>query len=235
MTTIAGAYARKSTDEGDKAADAKSVPRQIERAREFAKVRGWRFDDGLVFSDDGISGGEFRNRPGLNKLLETVKAKHHKLNVLIVSEQSRLGRDTIRTLALIQVLGDADVKIWSYLENKELSLDDEMAEVEQFMKSWAGASERRKASQRVRDKMRQLAEQGRSTGGRLFGYETRDGQRVVKPSEASIVRGIFKRRVEGAGFFRIARELERDKIPSPRMSCSTNVLPHCPARSSARL
>jgi DNA invertase Pin-like site-specific DNA recombinase len=36
-----------------------------------------------------------------------------RLNVLIVSEQSRLGRDTIRTLALIQALNDSGVKIWS--------------------------------------------------------------------------------------------------------------------------
>lgn len=61
VTTICGCYARKSTDEGDRAADAKSVTRQVQRAKEFAKARGWRFDDALVFSDDGISGGEFRS------------------------------------------------------------------------------------------------------------------------------------------------------------------------------
>jgi DNA invertase Pin-like site-specific DNA recombinase len=212
---VAGCYARKSTDEGDKAADAKSVARQVQRAKEYAAKKGWCFDDDLVFTDDGISGAEFRTRAGLNRLLETVKGKH-RLNVLIVSEQSRLGRDTIRTLALIQALTDAEVRIFSYLEDKEISVGDEMAEVEQFMKSWAGASERRKASQRVRDKMRQLAEQGRSTGGRLYGYETKGGERVVKPSEADVVRRIFKRRAEGAGYFKIARELERDGVASPR-------------------
>jgi DNA invertase Pin-like site-specific DNA recombinase len=214
---VAGCYARKSTDEGDNAADAKSVARQVQRAKEYAAKKGWRFDDDLVFTDDGISGAEFRTRAGLNRLLETVKGKH-KLNVLIVSEQSRLGRDTIRTLALIQALTDADVRIFSYLEDKGISVDDEMAEVEQFMKSWAGASERRKASQRVRDKMRQLAEQGRSTGGRLFGYETKDGLRTVQPSEAAVIGRIFKRRSEGAGYFKIARELERDRVASPRGS-----------------
>jgi DNA invertase Pin-like site-specific DNA recombinase len=163
---VAGCYARKSTDEGDKVADAKSVARQVQRAKEYAAKKGWRF------TDDGISGAEFRTRAGLNRLLETVKGTHQ-LNVLIVSEQSRLGRDTIRTLALIQALTDADVRIFSYLEDKGISVDDEMAEVEQFMRSWAGASERRKASQQARDKMRQLAEQGRSTGGRLYGYETK--------------------------------------------------------------
>jgi DNA invertase Pin-like site-specific DNA recombinase len=219
LMITAGVYARKSTDEGEKAADAKSVARQVQRAREYAAKRGWRFDEKFIFTDDGVSGAEFRNRPGLNALLAAVKGKHA-LNALVVSEQSRLGRDTIRTLALIQVLADADVRIWSYLEDRPITLDDELGEIEQFMKSWAGASERRKAGQRVRDKMRQLAEQGKSTGGRLYGYETRGGQRAIKPSEAAVVERIFARRAQGAGYFKIARELERDKVASPRRARS---------------
>src|SRR5260370_16407880 len=140
----AGCYARKATDEGDKAADAKSCARQIARAKEYAATRGWRFDERYVFSDDGVSGAEFKNRPSLNALLSAVK-ETHRLNMLIVSEQSRLGRDTIRTLALIQALNDSGVKIWSYLEDKELSLEDEPREIESFMKSWAGAPERPQA------------------------------------------------------------------------------------------
>ena len=58
----AGVYARKSTDEGDKAADAKSVARQVQRAREYAAKRGWRFDEKFIFTDDGVSRAEFRNR-----------------------------------------------------------------------------------------------------------------------------------------------------------------------------
>lgn len=212
---VAGVYARKSTDEPGKDQDAKSVTRQIERAREYAAKRGWAFDDRLVFSDEGISGAEFKNRPGLNALLDQVRQPKHHLEVLIVSEQSRLGRDTIRTLALLQALGDAGVQVWSYLDDRALSLDDEMGEVQEFMRSWAGASERRKASQRVRDKLRQLAEQGRSTGGRLYGYTTSGGQRTVKPSEAEVVKRIFEARAKGFGYFKIARALERDQIPSP--------------------
>jgi len=100
---VAGCYARKSTDEGDKAADAKSVVRQVQRAREFAAKKGWQFNENFVFTDDGISGAEFAKRPGLNNLLNAIKGKHRP-GALIVSEQSRLGRDTIRTLAVIQAI-----------------------------------------------------------------------------------------------------------------------------------
>lgn len=212
----AGCYCRKSNEQ-NVADDAKSVARQVERAREYAEKKGWRFSDDLVFTDDAVSGAEFKNRPAFNRLMEMVKGPHT-LGVLIVSEQSRLGRDTIRTLSAIQALTDADVKIWSYLEDREISLDDEMGEVEQFMKSWAGASERRKGSQRARDKARQLPAQGRYTGGKLFGYMVVNKQRVVNPSEAAIIRRIYQRRLDGAGYYRIGRELQASGIKSPRGS-----------------
>src|SRR5260370_39324331 len=102
----AGCYARKSTDEGDKAADAKSCARQISRAKEFAAKRGWRFDERYVFSDDGESGAEFNNRPSLNALLTAV-TETHRFNGLIVSVESRLGRDTICTPSQIQAVKDS--------------------------------------------------------------------------------------------------------------------------------
>jgi len=213
---IAGCYARKSNEQ-NVADDAKSVTRQVERAREFAAKKGWRFDDEHVYVDDAVSGAEFKNRPAFNRLMDVVKGPH-KLNVLIISELSRLGRDTIRTLSAIQALGDADVKIWTYLEDREIALDTEMGEVEQFMKSWAGSSERRKGSQRARDKSRMLAEQGRFTGGRVFGYSTIDKQRVVNPGEAAIIKRIYQRRLDGAGYFKIGGELQASGIKSPRGS-----------------
>ena len=208
----AGCYARKSNDEGDKAQDAKSVHRQIERAREYAKAKGWRLDDRYVFADDGVSGAEFKRRPGLTKLLDTLQAPRPPFQVLVVSEQSRLGRDTIRTLALIQTITDSGVAIHAYLDDREISVATEMGEVEGFMKSWASSQEHRKASQRTRDALRLRAERGQHVGGKLFGYT----QGAIHRAEADIIRRIFKRRAEGTGYFKIARELERDGIRSPR-------------------
>lgn len=65
--TIAGCYARKSNDEPGKDVDAKSVTRQIDRTKQYAAQKGWRFDDAHIYSDDGISGAEFKKRPGLTK------------------------------------------------------------------------------------------------------------------------------------------------------------------------
>ena len=208
---IAACYARKSTTEEKDDRD-KSVARQIARAGEYARAKGWRLDDRYIYQDDAISGAEFKRRPGLNALLEALKAPRPPFQVLVVSEQSRLGRDTIRTLALIQAITDSGVAIHSYLDDKEISVADEMGEVEGFMKSWASSQERRKASQRTRDALRLRVERGQHVGGKLFGYT----KGVINSFEADIVKRIFKRRAEGAGYFRICRELEHDGVRPPR-------------------
>jgi len=208
---IAGCYARKSTVEEKDDRD-KSVARQIDRAREYAQAKGWRFDDRYIYQDDAVSGAEFKRRPGLNGLLEALTAPRPPFQVLVVSEQSRLGRDTIRTLALIQTIQDSGVRVYSSLDDREITVADEMGEVEGFMKSWASSQERRKASQRTRDALKLRVERGQPVGGTLYGYT----KGVINRVEADIVKRIFKRRAEGAGYFKIARELERDGIRSPR-------------------
>ena len=61
---IAAIYARKSTEQ-NVADDQKSVARQIERARAYATRKGWTVDDAYVYVDDGISGAEFAQAPGV--------------------------------------------------------------------------------------------------------------------------------------------------------------------------
>jgi DNA invertase Pin-like site-specific DNA recombinase len=224
---IAAIYARKSTDQSDRHEDAKSVARQIEGARDYAARRGWSAADAHVYEDDGVSGAEFgERRPGLQALLAAAGQPPCPFDGLIVSEQSRLGRETIRTLAVIQQIQEAGIRIFSYLDDREITLEDDADEVQEFIRSWSSSQERRKASQRTREALARQAKAGHVTGGRKFGYDNRvvcaaDGkrhhvERVVNPAQARIVRRIFERYAEGAGFKRIAHELNAERAPAPR-------------------
>jgi len=212
---IAAVYARKSTDEPGKSDDAKSVARQVQRAKDFASKRGWRVDDRYVFTDDAVSGAEFRKRAGLNKLLESLRPKP-KFGALVISEPSRLGREQIETAWVLKQIVDEGVRVFAYLDDKELTLGSAIEKFVASVQHFASESEREQGSKRTRDKMKQNAEQGKSVGGRLYGYATAGGQRTVNSSEARVVLRIFKRRVDGAGYFKIAQELNRDKVTSPR-------------------
>ena len=93
---IAAIYARKSTEHTGITNAEKSVTRQIEHARTYATRKGWMVADEHVYVDDGISGAEFTNRPGFLRLMNVLKPKSP-FQVLIMSEESRLGREAIET------------------------------------------------------------------------------------------------------------------------------------------
>jgi DNA invertase Pin-like site-specific DNA recombinase len=91
---ITAIYARKSTDQ-NLPDEEKSVTRQIERARSYAAAKGWTVGAD-VYADDGISGAEFVKRPGFLRLMNALKPRPP-FQVLIMSEESRLGREQIET------------------------------------------------------------------------------------------------------------------------------------------
>jgi len=141
---------------------------------------------------------------------------------VIVSELSRIGRDTVRTPAAVMRIEEAGVEIRSYLSDAPISLADESSEIHTIFNSLAASFERRRARARTYDALRRRAEAGAVTGGRVFGYRNvRSGtgyvRRVIDATEAAIVRRIFALYVEGDGIGRIAKRLNADGVPAPRI------------------
>jgi len=106
----AAIYSRKSTEQ-DVTEEAKSVTRQIEHARAYATRKGWTVADEHIYVDDGISGAEFKKRPGLLRLLNAFDPTPP-FQVLIMSEESRLGREQIETAYVLKTIMDAGAKIY---------------------------------------------------------------------------------------------------------------------------
>src|SRR5581483_4750178 len=98
----------------------KSVVHQREQAIAYAEKRGWTVKPEYIFTDDGISGGEYVNRPGLATLLAALpKRGKPPFDVLVMSESSRLGRDMLRNASVIVDLIESGVKIYYYLTDEE--------------------------------------------------------------------------------------------------------------------
>jgi DNA invertase Pin-like site-specific DNA recombinase len=224
---VAAVYARKSTDEPGKDAEDASCPKQIANAREFAKQKGWRVDESLIFRDDGVSGSEFAKRHGLQKLLAVLKPKP-KFQVLIVRNQSRLGRDYRRVVALGVELEDAGIETWSYQAGKRILHQDDVQEMQEFVE---GKSDERRLIDDARNTRegQQTVAAKRHVGGKLYGYKhvptgelNKRGfavtKRVVAPKEAKVVLLIFQMRARGCGFHVIADHLNDKKVPSSRAS-----------------
>src|SRR5262249_38860157 len=220
VAMIAALYARKSTDDSDRNAEARSTQRQIESGTAYATAKGWTVDPPYIFVHENRSGAEWKPRPGFNALLAALDPRPS-FGVVIVSELSRIGRDTVRTPAAVMRIEEAGVEIRSYLSDAPISLADETSEIHTIFNSLAASFERRRARQRTYDALRRRAEAGAVTGGTCYGYRNqRDGSgfvyRVIEEDEACVGRRIFAAYAEVDGLGRIARRLNADGVPAAR-------------------
>ena len=223
----AAIYARKSTEQTGVTDEEKSVRRQIEHAKAYAQMKGFAVPDELVFVDDGVSGAEFVKRPGFIRLMNALKPRPA-FHFLIMSEESRLGREQIETAYALKQIMDAGVRVFFYLEDRERTLDSALDKMMLSLTGFASEMERERAKQRTYDAMLRKAKAGHVTGGKVYGYDNREilsteGRRlhvlrVVNPQEADLVRQIFDMYAGGLGITRIAKRLNADGVPAPRQS-----------------
>ena len=156
---IAAIYARKSTEQTGVADEAKSVQRQIEHAKAYAARKGWAVPEAHVYVDDGISGAEFANRPGFVRLMAALKPRPP-FQVLIMSEESRLGREATETASALKQLITAGVRVFFYLEDRERTLDSPADKIMLSLATYADELEREKARQRTYNAMQRKAKAG---------------------------------------------------------------------------
>ena len=149
--------------------------------------------------------------------------------VLVMSEESRLGREQIETAYLLKQLITAGVRVFYYLEDRERTLDSPTEKLLLSVATFADEMERVKARARTRDAMVRKARAGHVAGGRKYGYDNVDGDRRptgsrshvdrrINEAEAAVVRRIFELAGAGYGFRRIAHALNAEAAPAPRAS-----------------
>src|SRR5713101_1701917 len=178
---VAALLARKSTEQVGVTDEQRSVTRQIDHARAYALAHDWVVRDENIFVDDGISGAEFRKRPGLTRLLNTLRP-HPPFQVLLMREESRLGREQIETAYIVKQILDAGVRLFYYLDDRERTLDSATEKVLLSLAGFASEMERERAQQRTHDALLRLARGGFVTGGKVYGY---DNVRTSTPGSGS--------------------------------------------------
>lgn len=222
---IAAIYARKSTEQLGGSDEAKSVARQVDHARTYAVAKGWVVDDAHIYVDDGISGAEFARRPSFLRLMNALRPRAP-FDVLVMSEESRLGRESIETAYALKQLVTAGVRVFFYMEDRERTLDSPTDKIMLSLTAFADELEREKARQRTYDAMQRKARARHVTGGSVFGYRNRevlapDGRRShverdIDDDQAAVVREIFRLCAGGLGVVAIAKRLNADGRPAPR-------------------
>ena len=147
--------------------------------------------------------------------------------VLIMSEESRLGRESIETAYALKQITDAGVRVFFYLEDRERKLDNAMDKMMFSLASFGAELEREKCRQRTHDAMRRKAERKEVIGCPVYGYDAvpvensgNGNQRMVRQInfvESRIILWLFERYATGTcGFVALAKQLNEEGVPPPR-------------------
>lgn len=170
------------------------------------------------FVDDGYSGTDF-NRPGICSLLED--AKQGLIDCIIVKDLSRFGRNYIEA-------GNYIEQIFPLLGIRFISVSDgfdsdkswgTVGALDMGFKNLLSDFYSKDISQKIISGRRVKAAQGRFvTGYAPYGFlKTASHQLASDPESAPIVRRIYQMALSKLPASSIAKELNRERIPSPLM------------------
>lgn len=170
----AAIYARKSNEQKGVAADEKSVTRQVDNARAFAISKGWTVSDAHVFIDDGKSGAEFERRSGFQQLKRAVQQHPPPFQVVIVSEQKSIGRESFETNYTIKQFAEAGLDLVEYVHGRSLVPKTWVDKATTAVLASADEAHREQTRERVHEAHTRKALRGHVVGGRVFGYRNVD-------------------------------------------------------------
>lgn len=208
----AALYLRVSTDDR-----AVSLDAQESGARAWCARAGHAVVS--VYRDDGVSGAEWDERPGVLALQADAERSPRPWDVLVVRDLDRLGRDRVRLPLALSDLADAGVTVVEWSTGLPVDLTDDAFALVQ-LRAHLAAAERRTSARRTRTALRQKAERGQVTGGAVYGYRNVRGPDGVHyqphPEEAPVVRELYARHAAGESARALAWALTARGVPAPR-------------------
>lgn len=205
MKLVHGAYilARFSTEHQD----ADSIEVQVRRCREWCAANQLPVLD--VFADEAVSGMK-SSRPQLDRMIKQLERGG--ADTVVIYDQSRMFRKMTAWFNLREQLTRLGVRVVSVTQP---TVGGDLRDPANFLTEGSQALFNQmwvlQTRQKVTEKMRFMASQGRHTGGTPpLGYIVVDGQLEVCEAEAEIVRGIFADYANGISYSEIIRRLNAE-------------------------
>ena len=192
------AYARVSSD---KDAAFHSLEAQTEYYRDYVAAHpDWELVS--LYSDNGISGTTI-HRPEFQRMLQD--CRDGKIDLIVTKSVTRFARNTVILLETIRDLKKLGVDC--YFEKEDMHSISPDGELLLTLLAMYAEEEARSASENQKWRIKKRFENGEPWVGKMLGYRLVNGQLVIIPEEAKIVRQIFMDYLSGMGLYRIAKKL----------------------------
>ena len=197
------AYARVSSG---KDAMLHSLAAQVEYYSNYIRRHpGWEYVG--VYADEAKTGTK-DSREQFQQLLADCKAG--KIDHIITKSISRMARNTVTLLETVRELKNIGISV--YFEEQNIDTGTADGELMLSILASYAQEESLSASENQKWRVRQNFENGQPWRGFMLGYRYKDGQYIVVPEEAEIVRSIYADFLDGKGVTAIMKQLNSEGI-----------------------
>lgn len=197
---IAAAYIRVSTDDQLEY----SPQSQLLKIKEYAKAHNYILTDDYVFVDEGISGRTTQKRPEFNRMIALAKSKPTPFETILVWKFSRFARNRQDSIVYKSMLKkQCGINVVSVSEPIG---DDKMSVLVEAMIEAMDEYYSINLAEEVKRGMTQKAKQGGVLSVAAYGYRVVNGNYVIVPEKAEMVKGIFNDFVDGMSYLAITRK-----------------------------
>jgi DNA invertase Pin-like site-specific DNA recombinase len=203
-----GIYARESRDEKEE--NYETIETQRDLLIDFVK-RSRLGEIGSIYMDDNVSGSAFHRR-GIEALKSDIREGN--INLLVVKDLSRLGRNNAQTLLFLDFLEEYGVRVITFDGRYDSLKDNDTVGIE----TWFNERYIRDISRKIRTNLKFKIQNGEYLGHAPYGYLKAQDKRnrlVVNQQEAEVVREIFDLYLEGLGYSKIAKLLNSKEYCPP--------------------
>ena len=172
---------------------------------------GWKLAG--IYADDGKSATSTKKRLDFQAMIEDCMAG--KIDMVLTKSISRFARNTVDALTNIRKLKEKNIPV--IFEKESINTMEGSGELLLTILSSQAQEESRNISENCHWGIVRKFEEGKVmvNHSRFLGYtKDKDGNLVIVPEEAQLVRRIYKLYLEGNSSYRIKRILEAEGIPT---------------------
>lgn len=208
---ITALYCRLS-QEDERLGESLSIENQRLMLKKYAEEH--RFPNLQFYVDDGFSGADF-NRPSFKRMMTDVECG--KVGIVIVKDQSRLGRDYLQTGMLMEItFPQYDVRFIAV--NDGVDSDNGVSDFS-GIKNYFNDFYAKDTSRKIRAVQRAKGERGeRVSSATPYGYMRNPKNKkelIPDPETAPVVKRIFEMCASGMGVGKICDVLTKENILAP--------------------
>lgn len=207
---VAAAYIRVSTDDQLEY----SPESQLEKIKQYAERNQILLPKEFIFMDEGISGRNTKKRTAFNTMIGLAKRKPKPFDVILVWKYSRFARNREDSVVYKSMLRkELNIDVVSISEDVG---DDKMSILFEAMIEAMDEYYSINLAEEVKRGMTEKAKRGGVLSIAAFGYKVENGNFVIIPEEAEILKKVFSDYLNGKGFLSIAKMLNAMGIRTHR-------------------